>query len=419
MKFAAIAPPRLRTAEESERTATWLELFYDLVFVASVAMMGTRLVSDVSWTGVASYLAYFALVWWLWASHTFYADRYDTDDLIYRLLAGAQMVAVAVIAVSLSLGEAGSTQVFALGYTAARFTLLLLYARAYRHVPGTRALVRGYLIGFGTASAIWLVSIATPEPARFWLWGVAFAVDLATPYAVRKIQAASPLDRSHLPERFGLFTILVLGESIVAVTVGLSHVAWQTPTTIVGILGLGAATCLWWINFEHLDGSVIRRRGEGKNWRPTVWIYSHLPLAAALAMFGVSVELAIIGADHGHEYSSNDRWLRGVRGARLRSNGRNPDCLGATWARTPSGIGHSRSARRDPAGAHHRLDSGSRCGVDHGARHGSLHRRGAGGPLRCEPRIHQRPVGIPPCGRGFLTGRSCSADSRVSAAPGL
>jgi low temperature requirement protein LtrA len=309
VKFAAIAPPRLRTVEESERTATWLELFYDLVFVAAVAMMGTRLVHEVSWATVASYLAYFALVWWLWASHTFYADRYDTDDLIYRLLAGAQMVAVAVIAVSLSLGEAGSTQVFALGYTAARLVLLLLYARAYRHVSGTRALVRGYLIGFGSASAIWLISIFAPEPARFWLWGLAFAVDLATPYAVRKIQAAAPLDVSHLPERFGLFTILVLGESIVAVTVGLSHVAWQTQTTLVGVFGLGAATCLWWINFEHLDGSVIRRRGEGKNWRPTVWIYSHLPLAAALAMFGVSIELAIVGADHGHEYSSSDRWL--------------------------------------------------------------------------------------------------------------
>jgi low temperature requirement protein LtrA len=309
VKFAAIAPPRLRTTEESERTATWLELFYDLVFVAAVAMMGTRLVHEVSWASVVSYLAYFALVWWLWASHTFYADRYDTDDLIYRLLAGAQMVAVAVIAVSLSLGEAGSTQVFALGYTAARLVLLLLYARAYRHVSGTRALVRGYLIGFGSASAIWLISIVTPEPARFWLWGLAFAVDLATPYAVRKIQAAAPLDVSHLPERFGLFTILVLGEAIVAVTIGLSHVAWQAQTTVVGVLGLGAATCLWWINFEHLDGSVIRRRGEGRNWRPTVWIYSHLPLAAALAMFGVSVELAIVGADHGHEYSSGDRWL--------------------------------------------------------------------------------------------------------------
>ena len=309
MKFAAVAPPRLRTLEESERTATWLELFYDLAFVAAVAMMGTRLVHDVSWSSIASYLAYFALVWWLWASHTFYADRYDTDDLIYRFLAGAQMVGVALIAVSVSLGEAGSTMVFALGYTAVRLILLVLYARAYRHVVETRALVRGYLIGFGVASALWLVSIVVPEPYRFFLWFIAFAVDLATPYVLRRAQAAAPLDVSHLPERFGLFTILVLGESIVAVTVGLSHVSWQLSTTLVGILGLGTATCLWWINFDHLEGSVVRRRGDRRNWRPTVWIYSHLPLAIGLAMLGVSVEIAIVAADHGHDYHAAERWL--------------------------------------------------------------------------------------------------------------
>ena len=309
MKFAAVAPPRLRTLEESERTATWLELFYDLAFVAAVAMMGTRLVHDVAWSSIASYLGYFALVWWLWASHTFYADRYDTDDLIYRFLAGAQMVGVALIAVSVSLGEAGSTVVFALGYTAVRVILLLLYARAYRHVAATRELVRGYLIGFGSASALWLMSIVVPEPYRFWLWAVAFTVDLATPYVLRRVQAAAPLDVSHLPERFGLFTILVLGESIVAVTVGLSHVSWQLSTTLVGILGLGIATCLWWINFDHLDGSVIRRRGDRRNWRPTVWIYSHLPLAIGLAMLGVSIEIAIVAADHGHDYHDAERWL--------------------------------------------------------------------------------------------------------------
>ena len=131
MKFAAISPPRLRTAEESERTATWLELFYDLVFVAAVAMMGIRLAHEVSWMGVASYLAYFALVWWLWASHTFYADRYDTDDLIYRLVAAMQMVAIAFIAASLSSDElAASTVAFAAAYAAARILLLALYARA-------------------------------------------------------------------------------------------------------------------------------------------------------------------------------------------------------------------------------------------------------------------------------------------------
>ncbi|MEN8235710.1 MAG: low temperature requirement protein A [Actinomycetota bacterium] len=309
MKFAAVAPPRLRTREESERTATWLELFYDLVFVAAVAMMGTRLVADVSWESVASYLGYFALVWWLWASHTFYADRYDTDDLFYRLLAGAQMVAVAMIAASLSIGEAGSTLVFAIGYTIARVVLVILYVRAYRHVPESRILVRGYLIGFGSASIIWFASIFTPEPARIWLWILALAIDLATPYAVRKAQAAVPMDVSHLPERFGLFTILVLGEAIVAVTVGLSHVSWQASTTIVGVLGVGAATCLWWVNFDHHEGTSVRRRGERANWRPTVWIYSHLPLAIGLAMFGVSVEHAIVGADHGHEYHAAERWL--------------------------------------------------------------------------------------------------------------
>ena len=309
MKFAAVAPPRLRTLEESERTATWLELFYDLAFVAAVAMMGTRLVHDVTWPSIASYFAYFALVWWLWASHTFYADRYDTDDLIYRFLAGAQMVGVALIAVSVSLGDAGSTMVFAIGYTFVRVILLVLYARAYRHVATTRELVRGYLIGFGSASALWFVSILVPEPYRFWLWGIAFAVDLATPYVLRRVQAAAPLDVSHLPERFGLFTILVLGESIVAVTVGLSHVSWQLSTTLVGVLGLGTATCLWWINFDHLEGSVVRRRGDRRNWRPTVWIYSHLPLAIGLAMFGVSVEIAIVAADHGHDYHDAQRWL--------------------------------------------------------------------------------------------------------------
>ncbi len=234
MRLAAVKPPRLQTETEGERNATWLELFYDLVFVATVAMLGIRLAADTSVTGWFSYAAYFLLVWWLWASHTFYADRYDTDDLVYRFLAGTQMVAIAILAASVSTGPAASTAVFAAAYAAARILLLLLYARAFKFVPATRQLVRGYLIGFGIGATIWVVSIFVPEPGRFWLWGIALTVDLATPFVMRKAQAASPLDVSHLPERFGLFTILVLGESIVAVTVGLGHVEWQWSTTIAG-----------------------------------------------------------------------------------------------------------------------------------------------------------------------------------------
>jgi low temperature requirement protein LtrA len=309
VKIAAIRPPRLQTETEGERNATWLELFYDLVFVATVAMLGIRLGADTSATGWFSYAAYFLLVWWLWASHTFYADRYDTDDLVYRFLAGTQMVAIAILAASVSTGPAASTAVFAAAYAGARILLLLLYARAYRFVPATRQLVRGYLIGFGIGATIWVMSIFVPEPARFWLWGIALTIDLATPFVMRKAQAASPLDVSHLPERFGLFTILVLGEAIVAVTVGLGHVEWQWSTTIAGIAGLSIATGLWWIHFDNVDGRVVRRKGGGKAWQPTVWIYSHLPLAIGLAMVGVGVEHAIVASDHGHHYTSAERWL--------------------------------------------------------------------------------------------------------------
>ena len=152
-RIARITPPRLQTLDQSRgRTATWLELFYDLAFVVVVAVLGQRLHEDVSWSGLASFIGYFALLWWLWASHTFYADRYDTDDLVYRVLATAQMMAVLVIAASLTSGPAESTTAFAAGYATARLVLLAMYTRVYRHVAETRRLVGGYLIGFGIAA---------------------------------------------------------------------------------------------------------------------------------------------------------------------------------------------------------------------------------------------------------------------------
>ena len=273
--MSRIAPPRLQTmGEGGHRTATWLELFYDLAFVVAIAILGERLFDDTTWTGLWSFFGYFALLWWLWASHTFYADRYDTDDLVYRLWAAAQMVAVLVMAASLAHGPSESTTVFAAGYAGARLVLLALYWRVYRYVSETRRLVTGYLIGFGMAAVVWLASVFVPDPARFAVWGIAFAIDLATPWVVRRQQATVPLDESHLPERFGLFVILVLGESLAAVVAGLSHIGWTTSSLVAAVLGVLLATLLWWLYFDNAEGSVVRRRNiEGKTWRPTGWIY--------------------------------------------------------------------------------------------------------------------------------------------------
>lgn len=309
MNIVRITPPRLRTKDqEDKRTSTWLELFYDLAFVVAVAVLSERLLGDLTFAALASFGAYFALLWWLWASHTYYADRYDTDDLVYRLLAAGQMVAVVVLAAALA-GDSTSTQVFAIGYALARVILVVMYWRAYRHVDETRDLIRGYLTGFGAATVIWALAIVVPENIRFGLWAVALAIDLATPWVMRREQAKVPLDVSHLPERFGLFTILVLGESISAVVVGLGHVSWTGASVVAAAASIGVATGLWWMYFDNAQGQIVRRDPSvRRTWRPTAWIYTHLPLAAALAVVAVAMERAITHSGGG-AMAASDRWL--------------------------------------------------------------------------------------------------------------
>ncbi len=296
MRLAGLRPPRLRTAEtEAERhRVTWLELFYDLVFVVAVANLGHRLYIDHAWQGTLGFVGLFIPLWYAWAQFTFYADRFDTNDLGQRLLAVAQIVSIALMAVSISGDVADSTAGFAAAYVFARLVLLAMYTRAYRHVIDTRELVAGYLKGFSLGGLIWFASIWVPPPTQYFIWALGMAVDFATPYAVRKVQAKVPLDVEHLPERFGLFTILVLGEPIAAVVSGLAHEGWEAAPTIGAVLGVLSASALWWLYFENRHGLVVRRRADQiKAWRPTVWIYSHLPLAISLTATGIGFEFLV------------------------------------------------------------------------------------------------------------------------------
>lgn len=319
MKVTAIRPPQLRTTEtEKERKAvTWTELFYDLVFVVAVAGLGSRLLEDPTIRGAAVFTALFVPLWWAWVGFTFYADRYDTDDLGQRVLAVAQMVTIALMAASIAGDETQSFVGFALAYVAARVILIVMYLRARRHVTETRELVTGYVQGMTVAVAVWLISVFVPEPFRYVLWAIGLLIDFYNVYRVRRIQAKVPLDVAHLPERFGLFTILVLGESIAAVVAGLRHEGWIAGPVVTAVLAVGVAAGLWWVYFDNLDGTVVRRRADQKKaWKPTVWIYGHLPLVIGLMATAIGLEGAVIGAG-GHDWPVNERWLliAGVGGA--------------------------------------------------------------------------------------------------------
>ncbi len=298
----------MRTAaqEEGHRQATWLELFYDLVFVVAVGQLGHRLGSHHDAAGVWTFIGLFIPLWWTWASFTFYADRYDTDDLGQRVLAVVQMVSITLMAASI--GAEDSLTSFAVAFVLAWLVLLAMYWRAYRHVEVSRELVGGYLQGFATGLAFWIVSIWVPGPTKYVLWAIGLAIQLYTPYRVREIQKKVPLSVSHLPERFGLFTILVLGESLVAIVGALSHGHWEFALTVGGILGVLVASAIWWLYFDNQEGRVVRRReGQLKAWQPTVWIYSHLPLVIAITSMGIGLEFIVA-----QETDSGGRWLMGA-----------------------------------------------------------------------------------------------------------
>jgi low temperature requirement protein LtrA len=293
-----LEPPRLRTTADprEERHATWFELYFDLIFVAAVAQLSDTLARDPSGPVFARFCALFVVVAWAWAGFAFYANRFDTDDLIFRLAKSGAMVAIAALAINLTrvMAGHGGAVGFAAAYVAVRSLLIALYFRARRHLRGPgRRLSEVYIAGFSFAAALWLLSIFLPGPTRYLLWGVGLAVDLVVPLRAWPALGAAPVVVSHLTNRFGTFFIIVLGESVVAVVVGVTGLEFSLRSWIVAGICFSIALCLWWIYFDLADTSVL-----GRGLLGLIYIYGHFPLLAGVAAFGAGTRLAITQAAH-------------------------------------------------------------------------------------------------------------------------
>jgi low temperature requirement protein LtrA len=291
-----LEPPRLRTgsgAVEEERHATWTELFFDLVFVAAIASLGALLRHDASVDGILRMAGLFVPVWWAWIGFTLYADRFDSDDALFRVLMLGGMLASGALAINVHFAAEGSSTGFALSYVSARILLLILYDRARRHVPRARPLVNRYMKGFSVSACLWLASIAFTGTTRYVIWAVAMAIDIGTPVTTPdRVIDAIPFHRSHVPERFGLFTLIVLGETVVSVTAASAGIHWTLSAGLVAAGGFITVACLWWIYFDLLDLGAVRKR-----WRATqLYFYGHLPLLIALTGIGAGTKLAIDSA---------------------------------------------------------------------------------------------------------------------------
>lgn len=302
-------PPRLRVSaeQEEERRATWLELFFDLIFVVAIAELTHYLDGHISLSGFFGFVALFVPIWWCWLGSTFYATRFDTDDLGHRLLTLLQMTLVAALAVNVHHGLGESSIGFAISYAAFRSLLIAQYLSAGYFVPTARPLIRWYVGGFAMSVVLWVMSIFVPIPWRFGLWIVGLMIDLATPLTIGRLVIQLPPSLSHVSERLGLFTIIVLGESVVAVVRGVAQKEWDGTSVVAALLGLSVAFSLWWIYFDSVDGSPLKAVRSGRMHIAYTWLYAHLPLAIGLGATGVGVD-QIVSTETGF-VPNEARWL--------------------------------------------------------------------------------------------------------------
>jgi low temperature requirement protein LtrA len=256
---------RLQEAGErpTERHATWTELFFDLVFVAAVAQLAAGLHGDPSFSGAVTFVGLFAPVWWTWTTYAYVADLFDADEGPFRFVLIGAMLFAAGLAATIPTAFDGRTGAFVIAYAPLRADLIVIYIWAWITDERLRRLVGIHAVGFGIGGAIWLGSLLVAAPARYAIWALAIAVDLATGLVAYLRDDDVPRHRSHMPERFGLFTLIVLGESVIALSAATARFSWTFPAGLTAVLGFGVAAALWWMYFARFDGSVFEWALDG------------------------------------------------------------------------------------------------------------------------------------------------------------
>lgn len=281
--------------------ASRLELFFDLAYVLVVMELAGELVHDMSWHGVGVFVGLFGATWFSWVGFTLHANRFDTDDVVFRCSKLLATMTIAGCAAGAS-GAIGKLAVpFAASYLAGLLVLLLMYARAWRHVPDARPTVNVYLVATAANAALWATSVATPGTTRYLLWAVGVLVGACAPLAATARRHELPLHIEHLPERFALFIILVLGETVGGAVAGLHDAAWTSAAVLLAMAGFLLAAAMWWIYFdltETRSTNELRDEDESSqgvaDGRHDAFIYAHLPLALGVVLTGVAIDDLIL-----------------------------------------------------------------------------------------------------------------------------
>ncbi|UQX01541.1 low temperature requirement protein A [Streptomyces sp. RerS4] len=290
-------PMTARSRDEEHRAATPLELFFDLCFVVAIAQAGQRLVHALAeghpGTGVIGYAFVFFGVWWAWMNFTWFASAYDCDDVPYRIATLVQIAGVLVYAAGVSRAfDENDWTVAVIGYLIMRVALTAQWLRAAAgESGGARTAALTYAAGLVLCQAGWVALLFAPDDLKRWLFLVLVCAELSVPVIAER-HHQTPWHAHHIVERYGLFTIIVLGETIAASTVAVKSALDEhealgelLPIAAGGLLIVFAA---WWIYF-----AVPMHERLNTNREAIPWGYGHLLIFASGAAIGAGIEVAV------------------------------------------------------------------------------------------------------------------------------
>ena len=287
--------------DPTEQRVTPLELFFDLVFVFALTQVTGFLADHLTWVGMIQGAALLAVLWWAWGGYAWLTNAVPAEEVIpARLVILTAMAAmlVASLAVPDAFGKYGV--LFGLSYFVVRFLQVLLYALATAGTPETRRAILRLSTGFLLAPALLIAAGFLDGLAQGALWVFALAID----YGVALVGGVSGfrVHAGHFVERHGLVIIIALGESIVAVGVGVSGLAIGAGIIIAAVLGVALAAGLWWAYFDLVMLAAERRLsrakgGERARLARDSYSYLHLPMVSGIIFvaLGVKQTLAHVG----------------------------------------------------------------------------------------------------------------------------
>jgi low temperature requirement protein LtrA len=294
---------RPRDTADEQRTTT-LELFFDLVFVFAITQISHLLASHLSWAGLGQSALVLLVVWWSWNYTTWVTNELDPESIVVRLMLMAVALGSLLMAVAIPKAFGARALLFAGSYVAiqiGRHLFLTLGSAEAGTVERERA--ARVLAWFAAAGPFWIAGGLTHGTTRTALWLAALAIDYSGPFTLywipgrsRMASAAWDVQTGHFAERFQLFVIIALGESIVATgatTSGLHLGAARVAAFVLAFLGTAA---LWWLYFDYA-ARIAERRLELSPDRTRLardaYTYLHVLMVAGVIVAAVGDEIAI------------------------------------------------------------------------------------------------------------------------------